>query len=462
MQSHPVIAPVDTPGSISGFQHLGYVVLVVYLFLIHSRIFDVKFGFLHLPGISYRIILVTMLLSRAFLVGLKHPIGRSFYFFSAWFVLSIPFSMWKGGSTGVLMEQWLPAFVMFLSVSGLLGTFGQIRRAILTVGYGLCVLTFIAVIWGSTEETGRLFLPNGKFSNPNEMAQALTLGLPLAYLIFQESQALGKRVAAAGVMFVMLLMISKCGSRGALITMIVLALIAFLRASIMGKTKLLIGGALLIAILVGLMPGKLLRRYRTMGQDDDEMSMSGDYDAQLQGSAVESTMHRRELLKRSIKYTFQHPLFGVGPGMFPVAEDADMRAQGYRKGTWQGTHNSYTEVSSEEGIPALIAYVCIIFISYRKTWQLHKRTRDDTRLKSIANCAQALNYCIIVYAVSVFFDYIAYTQMLSVFAGLALALDLHASAEIEQLTAAPAQPAPIPFAQFRPNWRRTAGMPQEA
>jgi O-antigen ligase len=175
-----------------------------------------------------------------------------------------------------------------------------------------------------------------------------------------------------------------------------------------------------------------------------------------------STMKRRDLLKRSIKYTFQHPLFGVGPGMFPVAEDADMRAQGFRKGTWQGTHNSYTQVSSEEGIPGALAYVFVIFVSYRKTWQLHKRTRGDPRLKSIANCALALNYCIIVYAVSVFFDYIAYTQMLSVFAGLSLALDLHSSLEIQRRTATPVEAAPIPFAQFRPNWRQTAGMPQEA
>jgi hypothetical protein len=455
---------VDTPGSVTGFQRLGYVVLLVFLFLSHSRIFDVKFGFLHIPGISYRIILVTMLLSRAFLVSIKHPVGKSFYFLSAWFVLSIPFSMWKGGSTAVLMEQWLPSFVMFLAVSGLLGSFDQCRKAILTVGWGLCVLTFIALLWGNTEETGRLFLPNGKFSNPNEMAQALTLGLPLMWVVFNETKSIGVKVFSSGVMFLMLLMISKCGSRGALITMVVVVLTVFLRASLMGKTKLLIGGALLIAILVGTMPGKLLRRYKTMGQeDDDQVTMAGDdYDAALQGSAVMSTQSRRDLLKRSIKYTFRHPLFGVGPGMFPVAEDADMRAQGYRKGTWQGTHNSYTQVSSEEGIPAVIAYVAVIVLSFRKTWQLHKRTRDDQRLKSISNCALALNYCILVYAISVFFDYIAYTQMLSVFAGLSLALDLHSTAEIDRLTAAPAGPPAIPFAQWRPTWRRTAGMPQEA
>jgi O-antigen ligase len=148
--------------------------------------------------------------------------------------------------------------------------------------------------------------------------------------------------------------------------------------------------------------------------------------------------------------------------MFTVAEDADMRNQGFRKGSWQGTHNSYTQVSSEEGIPAVIAYIMCIVFSLRKTSALARRCTDDPRLSTIKNCAMALNYCMIVYAVSVFFDYIAYTSMLSVFSGMCMALDIHAIAEIERCTATPLGAQPIPFEQFRPNWRRTAGMPQEA
>jgi hypothetical protein len=62
----------------------------------------------------------------------------------------------------------------------------------------------------------------------------------------------------------------------------------------------------------------------------------------------------------------------------------------------------------------------------------------------------------------VLFDYIAYTSMLSVFSGLAAALDRTASHEIERIEATPADPPPVPFAQFRPVWRRTAGVPQQA
>jgi len=455
----------DVLGGISGFQRLGYGILLFYLFLIYSRIFDVKFSFLHLPGISYRVILVMMLLGRAFVPGLKHPIGKAMYFLTFWMLVATPFSMWKGGSVAVLQDAWIPTFVIFLATSGLLVTFEQCRKSLFTVGLGLCVLTFIAIVYGNTESSGRLFLPNGKFSNPNEMAQALCMGLPLVWLMFQESTNGLKKVMAGGIIFLMLLIISKCGSRGALITIAVLFMLAFLRASIMGKTKLLLAVVGICTILLALMPGKLIRRYKTLDESEEQQTFSaGDdnYDERMETSAVTSAQHRRDLLKRSIKYTLQHPLFGVGPGMFPVAEDTDMRNQGFRKGTWQGTHNSYTQVSSEEGIPALIAYIVVIVLSFRRTSQLMRKTKDDPRLRSITNCATALNYCMMIYAVSVFFDYIAYTSMLSVFAGLCMALDVTASAEINRLTAIPREPDPIPFTQFRANWRRTAGAPQEA
>jgi hypothetical protein len=45
-----------------------------------------------------------------------------------------------------------------------------------------------------------------------------------------------------------------------------------------------------------------------------------------------------------------------------------------------------------------------------------------------------LNYVLIVYAVTVFFDYIAFTSMLSVFSGLAAALGRTVEAEIDRRT----------------------------
>lgn len=290
------------------------------------------------------------------------------------------------------------------------------------------------------------------------MGQALLLGMPLWWLVLRSAGELPKRAFSIGVLALMLLMVSKTGSRGALIAVGVVLLCAFLRASMTGKLRLVLCIIALITTAVVAMPGKLLRRYASIGESQDTVVYTGDVDSDASvASAVTSTETRQYLLRESIKLTFTHPIFGVGPAMFPVAEDEDAKAHGKRHGVWQGTHNSYTQVSSEIGIPGAIAYILVIALSLRDSWRLHKKTRADRRLKEVSDCAVSLHYCLIVYAVTVLFDYIAFTSMLSVFAGLIAALSRVAQSEINRRVAIPAAPATIPFAQFQPRWRRTAG-----
>lgn len=428
---------VSEVGGVSTFQRVGFIILVLYLFLIYSRIFDVKFSFLHIPGISYRVIFAMVVLSQAFVRALKSDIGKAMLAFTVWLVLAIPGSMWKGGSTALLLSNWLPAFIIFLATAGLIANYDQCRKAVNAVAYGFMVLTVIAILWGSTEGTGRLYLPQGKFANPNEMAQALLLGLSLWWLLLLNARSGLAKTFAAGVMLVMLFTISKTGSRGALVAFAVLILCIFLRSTPAGKIKMVVGTVVLLAVIVGTMPKRLLNRYRTLAEDQSELA-SDD----VEFNAYASADARKELLRKSIKYTFQHPLFGVGPGMFVVAEDKDAIAAGRNHGSWQGTHNSYTQVSSECGIPACIFYVLVIVFSLKKSARIYRQTRGDPRLADISNVALGLNYALIVFAVTVTFDYIAYTSMLSVFSGLTAALGATVEAEIARRTATAPVPTP--------------------
>jgi O-antigen ligase len=450
-QAYPSQAPAEPivvyrPADVSSFQRLGFTILVLYLFLIYSRIFDVKFSNLHIPGISYRVIFAMVILSQAFVRALKVDIGKAMLCFTAWFMISIPTSMWKGGSVDLLVNTWIPAFVIYLATAGLIGDYDQCRKSVHAVAYGFLVLTLVAIFWGSTEETGRLYLPHGKFSNPNEMAQALLLGLALWWLLVSNTKSAVFKAVGSIVMLAMMFTISKTGSRGALIAFGVLVFCVFVRSTSAGKMKILVGGVVLMAVIVGTMPKRLLNRYRTLAED--QVAIVGEDES----SAYASTNARKELLRKSIKFTFQHPLFGVGPGMFVVAEDADAHAAGRRKGSWQGTHNSYTEVSSELGIPGLVFYVAALVFALRKTSRIHRKTREDPRLSDIANLALGLNYALIVFAVTVLFDHIAYTSMLPVFGGLAAALGTTVDAEIARRTGAAQEPQPAAAAvhRFRP------------
>jgi O-antigen ligase len=125
-------------------------------------------------------------------------------------------------------------------------------------------------------------------------------------------------------------------------------------------------------------------------------------------SAYGSSQQRQQLFWRSIDITEEHPLFGVGPGNFAQLS-----------GSWHETHNTFTQLSSEGGLPTLILYVLILwhgFTNVRKTKRLAS-TRTESRLLAGALHASLIGYIVGSVFASVgfqFFPYIlvAYTTAL--------------------------------------------------
>ncbi len=427
----PGVVPVDDS---SAFQRLGFKVLLVFAFLAFSRIFDVKFGGLHIPGIAYRAVLVMVLLSGGFLTALKSNIGKALLGFTVCFGLSVPYSLWRGGSEEVFQGWATFSFVAFLAVAGLVNNYQQWFKLFKTLTYALLAFTIIANIFG-TSETGRLFLEQGKFGNPNEMAQALLLGLPLWGAMMIMSKSLPGKVFAVGVMVLILMTTFRTGSRGAMIGLVAMLLLVFLRAPVMGKMKLILAAVLFVGAVATTMPGRLIARYKTTVNEDD--AGDGEMDAAMASSAASSTQSRKQLLKHSLIFTMQHPLFGVGPGMFVVADDSYVKTLGAGKGNWLGTHNSYTQVSSELGIPALLFFVTAVGMALAGSYRVYKRTRGDPRLEDMGNAALGLHYCLIIYTVTILFEHIAYTIMLPVFGGMAASLVRTAEMEIQRIQSVP-------------------------
>jgi O-antigen ligase len=450
----PIAARVDDT---SQFQRLGFKVLVIFLFLAFSRIFDVKFGGLHITGIAYRTVFGMVLLSRGFQVALKTNVGKALLGFTIFFGLSVPFSIWRTGSKDLFQNNWLAfSFVAFLAVAGLVHNYQQWFTLFKTLAWALLVFTIIANVLG-VSDNGRLFLEQGKFSNPNEMAQALLLALPLWGAMMALAKSPRGKVFALGVMVLILATTFRTGSRGAMIGFVVMLLVVFLRAPIMGKMQIILAGILFVGIVMTTMPGKLISRYKTTLTDDMD---DGEMDPGMAHSASESTQSRKVLLRHSLIFTMKHPLFGVGPGMFEVADDAYMKSLGYRKGTWLGSHNSYTQVSSELGIPAFLFFVTAIGMALNGPYSLYKKTRGDPRLVDMGTIALSIHYCMVVYAVTILFEHIAYSIMLPVFGGMAAGLVRTAEIEIKRIQASP-MPVTMPPAVFH-SYLRTRPAPAKS
>ena len=140
-------------------------------------------------------------------------------------------------------------------------------------------------------------------------------------------------------------------------------------------------------IAIWLASGNALRQ---RFEQTDIGSSTSQPDTEASGSAEQ----RKELLLRSLTITADHPLFGVGPGNFEVVS-----------GVWHVTHNSFTQMSAEGGIPAFLLYVLIL---WRGIANLREARRYGKTGKQIRLYSMALEASLAAYLVGSFFASDAY------------------------------------------------------
>ncbi len=352
---------------------------------------------------------VVWLVSGAAFRGLKHPMGRWWAAFLILMLLATPFSIWKGGSVIVLMNYIPRSYLRFFFIAALAVSFRDCRR-IMYVNAVVSFLTLLTcIVFGSISADGRYFVPGGAgfFSNSNELAMQLLMGITqFAYMVSQRSVVV-KLLAALGILGSIPYMLWT-GSRGCTLGAVAYGVLLLYttrhRVIILTLLVLLAGFGLALA------PSAAVHRLALLiGNEPDQVS------------ADESTMSRIELLQRSVTETLKHPLFGVGPGQFPVAVSEEAKEKGVWA-QWLGTHNAYTQVSSECGIPAAICYSAVIVLSFLLNLRIWKSCRNLANGGEMAALSVALLSGTVVYAVCSFFFHMAYTDTLPMLAGQTLAL----------------------------------------
>jgi O-antigen ligase len=173
-------------------------------------------------------------------------------------------------------------------------------------------------------------------------------------------------------------------------------------------------------------------------------------------AATGSAEARFRLLKDSITITLNHPIFGVGPGNFMVEQENLAVARG-ELGMWHVTHNSYTQVSSEMGIPGLVLYVAFLYQTFKVLNSIVRNRQGGERWADLRALGSSLRGAIIVLATIAFFDSFAYLPDVPILAGLASALGYLAQKQRAADRTASAQstvppPLPEPESVLEPAW----------
>jgi O-antigen ligase len=263
---------------------------------------------------------------------------------------------------------------------------------------------------------GRLAVGGGTLTNPNDLAAYILTSLPFCVYALYRARSWRKLFWVLAVL-ASLNYVSKTGSRGALLAIAVASIYVFFKSS-MGQ-KALMGAAVAAAMLAApiVVPKHIYMRYMTIFS-------SGARTRAARSRGIDAGQARS--FEKSVDVTLQNPIFGVGPGMFPLAAFGTMKAH--------VSHNMYTQLSSETGIPGLLMYLTALGFCFYSTGKLLKRTKKDPALTDIYRAAFTVRIALMLYMIVSFFGSVAYGVPVMILLGLAEVLRKTATAEIQAAT----------------------------
>jgi O-antigen ligase len=391
--------------------------------------------------------LIVLFVTGRFMTVLMTPIGKALAAFTIWFIICIPLAIWHGGSFGVFVQDWSKSFLGFVLTAGLITTLGQCKRAFNTIAYAVGLLALFALRFHDISPEGRLELAGrGRFGNANDLAWTLLVGLAFLGYLYMRGGGL-KKVTAVILILPVLVAIAKTGSRAGVLGAAMLALYVFFQSSAAVRMRLIIFVPVLFVVLVLVIPARLRDRYTTFFRPKNDQSVT-----RTEIDAIGSAEARLKLLEDSLLITAMHPFFGVGPGNFMVEQDNLAKARGERKGLWHVTHNTYTQLSSEMGIPGLVIYLVFLFGVWRVLTSIIRRKVLSSDLRLMAQTLRAVFLVVVLVAI---FDSYAYDINIPVLAGLVTALSLIARAQVTAKKARDQDaemPVPSPEAALEPVW----------
>lgn len=429
-------APSPQQQQESAVARIFFVILLADLFFTFSRILE--FFPVHVGPVSLSVACRSAVFLFAFFSGQAlaiagSPISKRLLMFTLWFIVAIPFSSWKGGSVDLLLHFWLPSIFAFIGTNALLDSTGKVRKCLYVMAFSGAVIVVLSIVFSGGATNFRVELQeSGTLGNANDLAMALLLGIPGTILYFQ----LHKRGYYASRLFLLaslpflLRTVAGTASRAGVLSLLLFAVALFWSASHLARVRVAVLALITAVLFFASAPKSTLLRYATILPFVSIQPTTWD-EEKIQESAEASAQGRRRLLEQSLIMTLRHPLLGVGPGQFQTAS-AEISKQEGRRAEWHETHNTFTQISSECGIPAFLFYISALICSFRAAMRIRKKTLGVPGLEVHHRTAFCILLLLSFFTLNGFFGGLAYLPLFPFLAALADGFERNAAREISE------------------------------
>ena len=322
-------------------------------------------------------------------------------------LLSIPMAMDPSEAWNTFVDFLIKTILIFIVLANVVRTEKRMKLLMylaLVVSLYLCyhlIADYRAGVFRiGSEETNTQRVGGaikGLFDNSNDLALHLVTMIPLAFALGLENKNPLRRILFWGISLLMIASVIITFSRGGFLGLIAMALLLIRKIGRRNKSMAFAALALGVVFFLAVAPGEYAGRISTIFNSASDLTGSSS--------------QRTEVLKRSIWVTLRYPLFGVGLGNFHHKSEQEL-----------GTHNAYTQVSSEMGIAAMVCYIILLVHPFRKLRMIERdmfERNDNSRFYYLAIGLQA---SLLGYMVASFFAAVAYQWYIYYLVAYAIAL----------------------------------------
>ncbi|PYX87196.1 MAG: hypothetical protein DMG67_19760, partial [Acidobacteria bacterium] len=187
---------------------------------------------------------------------------------TVWYIVSIPFAFWRGGSFQILLNLWLKTLFIFFLLTQTLVTLERIRRLLWAIILSELFVTSFSIVQSSRViwVGGRMLGVNLGMLGWNFLGIAAAVTIPYIAAIFVLRRSLLTTGLLAAAFFSMLWMVVLTASRGGLLNVVfsvVLTSLLVLRGSFRGR-MVGVGIILTLVCAVCLAPQVFWQRLETV------------------------------------------------------------------------------------------------------------------------------------------------------------------------------------------------------
>lgn len=308
-------------------------------------------------------------------------------FIAVWAMLTMPLAKDPGLAWKTYSEVFIKIVLIFVIMANTIRTKTRLKGLMwLSIGIGV-LLSFQAVeLYRQgkfTVEGYRVEVDfGGMFGNPNDMALHLVMFTPIAVVLGIASKSTLSRIVyftCAGLM-VAGNMVTQ--SRGGFLGLIAIAVVLVWKLSKRNRVAIISIALVVGAVVITFAPGNYWLRILSIFVPALDPVGSSD--------------QRKELLILSLIVTLRNP-FGIGFGNFPIVGVRNLQ-----------THNAFTQVSSELGWLAALAYVLFMVSPLRKLAAMERQMFERKDFSWMYYLSIGIQTTIIGYMVTSFFVSVAY------------------------------------------------------